>query len=193
MGALNYLMEHRQKFLLLDRDGVINEERSNYVLSWEQFKFKSDFVKHVGIIKKYFQKVVVITNQSCVGRGLISREKLDGIHRKMLHKIAKADGHVDSVYYSVGRDMSDPERKPNLGLLEKLKVDYPTFDPSHAIMIGNRGSDMLFAKLGNITGIHYTDNGSEDELPIGLAPWKMANWGQFDGLIREIIKNESDK
>ena len=183
-------MQDYQKFLLLDRDGVINEERSNYVLSWKQFKFKSDFIEHVGSIKRYFQHVVVITNQSCVGRGLIAQAELDDIHHKMLYEIANANGHIDSVYYSIGRDLSDPERKPNIGLLSKLKADYPTFDPNHAIMIGNRETDMQFAKIGNITGIHYTNDGSEDELPVGLARWQMANWGQFDGLMREIMKVE---
>ena len=183
-------MQYRQKFLLLDRDGVINEERQNYVLSWDQFKFNIDFIENVGIIKKYFQKVVVITNQSCVGRGLITQAMLDEIHSKMLYKIEKANGHVDAVYYSVGFDMSDPERKPNVGLLEKLKVDYPTFDPKHAIMIGNRDTDMLFAKSSNITGIHYTNNGSENQLPVELAPWKMHNWAQFDKLMREIMQND---
>lgn len=176
----------RQTFLLLDRDGVINIERRDYVLSWEQFEFKSDFIENVRILNKLFERIVVLTNQSCVGRGLITKSTLDDIHNKMLFKIAEAKGRIDKVYYSVGFDMTDCERKPNIGLLEKLKADYPEFDPRHAIMVGNRDTDMQFAKNANILGIHYTNNETEEVLPKNLASWQILNWGEFEHLIQKI-------
>ena len=73
-----------KRFLLLDRDGVINEERENYVLDQSEFVFKDDFVANARLVGQYFDTVIVVTNQSCVGRGLISKEKLNAIHNEMI-------------------------------------------------------------------------------------------------------------
>ena len=75
-------MSVSQNFLLLDRDGVINEERKNYVLNWDQFIFKTDFIENVRVLSDYFQKILVVTNQSCVGKGLITKIELENIHKK---------------------------------------------------------------------------------------------------------------
>ena len=77
------IAKRNQAFLLLDRDGVINEERSNYVLNWEQFVFKKDFLENVYLCSEFFDKIFIVTNQSCVGRGLLSVAKLNFIHKKL--------------------------------------------------------------------------------------------------------------
>lgn len=184
----NLIMESPQKFLLLDRDGVINFERDNYVLNWGQFEFKSDFLKYAWILKRHFYKIVVVTNQSCVGRGLLTHAKLGDIHARMLNEIAAANGQVDKVYYSTGIDMSDLERKPNIGLLDRLTVDYPEFDPRYAVMVGNRATDMQFAKSSEITGVHYTNNGTEYALPSELTTWSIRNWSEFETLMSKILQ-----
>ena len=108
----------------------------------------------------------------------------------MIRDIEMVGGRIDKVYYSTGGDLSDPKRKPNLGLLDCIKVDYSSFNPAHACLVGNRDTDMQFAKDACITGIHYTDNGQEETLPFNLAQWRIHNWGEFGNTMHKIISKK---
>lgn len=179
-------IETNARFLLLDRDGVINEERPSYVLDWSEFVFKRDFLDNVSVCSKNFDKILVVTNQSCVGRGLLSREKLDNIHKKMIEAVQDAGAQIDKVYYSSGFNESDPERKPGTGMIDLIQADYPEFRSHNAYMVGNRVTDMEFAKKGLITSIHYTNNNAEDELGFDLVDWRLDNWSCFEELISKL-------
>ena len=180
------IAKRNQAFLLLDRDGVINEERSNYVLNWEQFVFKKDFLENVYLCSEFFDKIFIVTNQSCVGRGLLSVAKLNFIHKKMIEAIGEAGAIIDKVYFSTGIDNSDPRRKPGTAMIDEIQFDYPSFNAKNTVMLGNRHSDMEFAKKSMITSIHYTNNNTEIEVSSSLADWRLRNWNEFYKLIPEL-------
>src|SRR5688500_5693601 len=76
--------------VFLDRDGVINEYRSEYVRTWEELRFLPGAMEAIARLTRAGIPVVVVTNQSGIGRGVIAREVVDEIHRRMGEEIAIA-------------------------------------------------------------------------------------------------------
>jgi len=133
--------------LFLDRDGVINHEKNqDYIRTWEEFKFYDGAIEAIQIFSTIFNRVIVITNQRGVGKGLTTIQDLQTIHANMKGEIEKGKGKIDGIYYCPDLDESSPNRKPNIGMGMMAKKDFPDIDFSKSIMIGNSMSDMEFGK-----------------------------------------------
>jgi len=146
--------------LFLDRDGVINYKIENdYVKNWSQFKFLPDALIAIKGLSKIFDKIIIVTNQRGIGRGLMTEEDLWEIHRAMLIGISKAGGKIDKIYYCPC-DIDDNSRcrKPNIGMALKSKKDFPEIDFSKSIMIGDSLSDMEFGKKSGMLTINISKN-----------------------------------
>ena len=84
--------------LFLDRDGVINERNfGGYITKYEDIIFRPGSLESIAILRSYFKRIIVVTNQQCVAKGLISESELDMIHEKMCNDIKKAGGYIDEV------------------------------------------------------------------------------------------------
>ena len=106
--------------VFLDRDGVINEDREDYVKSWEDFKFIKGVRKALKEIRQAGVPVVVITNQSAIGRGLISEDELSIIHNRMEKAVQQSGGRITKIYYCPHHPEDHCKcRKPRIGLLKK--------------------------------------------------------------------------
>ncbi|MFI3297010.1 MAG: HAD family hydrolase [bacterium] len=139
--------------LFLDRDGIINVWRPNdYVKSWDEFEFTPEILAALKIWSKHFKHIIVITNQRGVGRGIMSEQDLIDIHEKMAAEIEKAGGRIDKIYYCTATSNDDANRKPNIGMGLKAKNDYPDIDFDRSLMIGDSGSDMIFASNLGVDG-----------------------------------------
>lgn len=78
------------KVLFLDRDGVINiENEGSYILNLADFKFYEGVLGSLAELKNHFDKIIVVTNQRCVGKGLLSISELQVIHDFMMERIEK--------------------------------------------------------------------------------------------------------
>lgn len=84
--------------VLLDRDGVINEHRPDYVRSWDQFRFLPRSLEALAAMSRAGLRLAVVTNQSAVGRGLVPPATLHDIHRRMLERCARAGARIDGVF-----------------------------------------------------------------------------------------------
>lgn len=84
--------------VFVDRDGVINRNLPGGVLSWEDFEFLPGALEGLAHLSREGYRVVVVTNQANVGRGLVTRARLDEIHRRMQDEIIRAGGRVTAVY-----------------------------------------------------------------------------------------------
>jgi histidinol-phosphate phosphatase family protein len=138
--------------LFLDRDGVINHDKDNdYIRNWEEFRFYDTTLEAMAILAPLFQKIVIVTNQKGVGKGLMTSDDLQRIHHNMLQSVQQAGGKIDRIYYCP--DLSDDSinRKPNPGMAFQAKADFPEIDFSKSIIVGNRISDMGF---GRNAGMH---------------------------------------
>lgn len=132
------------KYLLLDRDGIINKVKANgYITKWNEFVFVDSFIRNIQELSKTFQYIFVVTNQKGVSKGLLTEEELKNIHTHMINEIKLNGGEITNVYVSLGDDYN---RKPNIGMAKQIMADYPEVDFNRAIMVGDSMADMLFAK-----------------------------------------------
>jgi D-glycero-D-manno-heptose 1,7-bisphosphate phosphatase len=105
------------KLVLLDRDGVINEDRPDSVKSIEEFHLLPNVAKAIRLLNQAAIPVVVATNQAVVGRGELSAEGLEDIHDYMKDLLKKEGAFLDHIFTCTSADPQDPRRKPNPGLL----------------------------------------------------------------------------
>jgi len=140
--------------LFLDRDGVINYEKKNeYVLHWEEFIFMPGVKEALKILNPLFGVIVIITNQKCIGKGILTTEELSIIHQTMLNEIKLAGGRIDEIYFCPDLEDSSPNRKPNHGMALQAKHDFPQINFSKTLMIGNKLSDMQFARNAGVASV----------------------------------------
>lgn len=154
----------KQWTLFLDRDGVINVENvGDYITRWEDFRFYEGVLKALKIFATAFGRIVMVTNQRGVSKGLMTEQDLKDIHLNMLGGVEANGGRIDKIYYCI--DMDGPNRKPNPGMGWKAKSDFPDIDFSKAVMIGNTMGDMQFGKNIGAYTIFISTNRIPPELP----------------------------
>ena len=147
--------------LFLDRDGVINYRHvGDYVKNPEDFKFIKGVPEAIKIFSELFGRILIITNQQGIGKGLMTENQLTEIHRHMLDEIEKSGGKIQKVYHapSLIKDKSF-RRKPQIGMGLHAKKDFPEIAFKKSLMAGDSKSDMEFGKrLGMKTVLIGTDN-----------------------------------
>lgn len=176
--------------LFLDRDGVINEESpGGYVLRWEDFRFSEGALESIRDLSRCFGRIIVVSNQKCIGKGLLTERELDQIHTRMLRVINSQGGRIDRVYYCPDQQDASPCRKPNTGMGLQASKDFPEIVFSRSVLIGNNLSDMEFGRrLGMVTCFITTTQPSvelphpwidqlSDSLPSAARLWTGANPG----------------
>lgn len=144
--------------LFLDRDGVINKEiEGSYVLNSHNFIFYDGVLEAITKFTKLFNKIIIVTNQKCIGKGLITHHGLATIHNNMLNQITSAGGKIDAIFYSPYLDDTHPCRKPNCGMAYEAKMKFPNeINFNKSIMVGNNLSDMKFGKAVGMKTIFLT-------------------------------------
>jgi len=171
--------------LFLDRDGVINQRIMNgYISCPEEFQFIEGVPEAIHILQKYFQKIVVVTNQQCISKKIVSKRNLQEIHRYMQGKLLDANTYVDAIYYAPEL-ASDPDntRKPKPFMALEAQRDFPEIDFKRSVMVGDTDSDIQFGEnLGMKTVLVRTEENTNHK----------ANW-EFDSLYdfaKELEKND---
>ncbi|MFM7839882.1 MAG: D-glycero-alpha-D-manno-heptose-1,7-bisphosphate 7-phosphatase [Chitinophagaceae bacterium] len=150
--------------LFLDRDGVINQDNINgYILTWKEFQFNPGVLEAMPLLSRLFQRIVVITNQRGVGKGLMTLTALQHIHTQMTEEIVRRGGRIDQVYFCTALENEHPDRKPNPGMALQAKHDFPEIDFSKTIMVGNTRSDMEFGRTIGAYTVYIHNR--EDKIP----------------------------
>jgi D-glycero-D-manno-heptose 1,7-bisphosphate phosphatase len=130
------------KAIFLDRDGVIIENRSNYVRSWADVAFISGALEALERLAATPYKVVVVTNQSAVGRGIITLAEAQAINKKLLEVIDDAGGRIDGLYLCPhAPEVGCQCRKPLPGLLLNAAGDLD-IDLKKSLMVGDALTDV---------------------------------------------------
>ena len=144
--------------LLLDRDGVINVLRPNdYVKNIAEFVFCDGALEALRRLNPCFRRIVIVTNQRGVGRGLMTEADLAEIHDWMLARIREAGGRIDRIYVCTAVDPADPRRKPNPGMAREVRADFPDIDFARSILVGDSASDLEFARRAGIPAVCLRD------------------------------------
>lgn len=149
--------------LFLDRDGVINRRLpGDYVKSLEKFVFQKGALEALRILAGLFPKIVVVTNQSGIGRGRMTTAQLLDIHAFMKKRVLAEGGRIDRVYHCPHRpDEGCGCRKPGIGMAREAKKDFPEIEFGQSWMVGDSASDIeMGQKLGMKTV--WIDGKTED-------------------------------
>ena len=136
-------MNNKNKSVFLDRDGVINKNRNDYVKKTDELEFLPNIEKPIKKLNDAGFLVIIITNQSAINRGLMSISDFHEINKKIKHHLKIYDAHYDDLYFCPHTPTENCFcRKPNPGLLLQAIKDH-NIDPTQSWMIGDRDSDMV--------------------------------------------------
>lgn len=131
----------KKSAIMLDRDGVINYERKDYVKSLQEFKFIDNAIEAIKLLSTSGNPIVVITNQSAIGRGLLSKAELERIHEYMIREIEKGGGKIDALYYCPHMPNEGCDcRKPKTRLFKNAESDL-NLDLSKSWYVGDKPED----------------------------------------------------
>src|SRR4029077_5674099 len=128
--------------ILLDRDGVLNLDRPDSVKSPEELVLLPGAAAAVARLNQAGRLVVVCTNQSVVGRGIIDEAKLAHIHDKLRAELVRAGARLDAVFHCPDHPQRPgPRRKPAPGMLREAMNRFRVA-PSQTVMIGDALIDL---------------------------------------------------
>lgn len=152
--------------LFLDRDGVINHDNpGGYITTADEFRFTAGSPQLFKKLTDIFSRIVVVTNQRGVGRGIIQYDDLMAMNRKMLQGIKEAGGVIEKIYFCTDIDNRSFGRKPNPGMAVQAIKDFPDIDVNKSIIIGNSLSDMKFGRYAGMYTIFVTTTNKAVSLP----------------------------
>lgn len=178
------------KIIVLDRDGVVNEDSPLYIKSPNEWHAIAGSLEAMAKLNHAGFKVVVATNQSGVARGLFTAQELKNIHQKMNDDLVAVGGHLDGIFVCPhGPQDNCLCRKPQPGLLleiaERFKVQ-----PEEMLVVGDSMRDILAARTAGCQIVLVKTGNGEKTLamvgPENLADVKIfANLSEFvDNLLR---------
>ncbi len=152
--------------LFLDRDGVINKRiYGGYVQHWERFEFLPGVPESLAVFSRIFGRIIVVTNQQGIAKGIMNEKQLLSVHRKMFAEVEKAGGKIDAVFHCP--DMASKPancRKPSAFMALKAKERFPEIDFNKSIMVGDAESDMAFGKNVGMFTVFLGDEPASPEI-----------------------------
>lgn len=136
--------------IFLDRDGVVIENRAEYVRTWQDVAFIPGALEALARLSKTGFAIILVTNQSAVGRGVISAAMAEEIQREIEAKIHAAGGRVDATMMCPHAPWENcPCRKPRPGLIlqaaEKLGLDL-----KQSYMVGDALTDVQAGRSAGV-------------------------------------------
>lgn len=155
------------KAAFLDRDGVINQKapEGEYVTRWEDFHFLPGVTQGINQLNRAGYHVIVITNQRCVAKGLLSEIELRDLHRRMSEHLARAGASVEAIYYCP-HEVEPPCscRKPAPGMLLEAARSHD-LDLSFSWMIGDSDIDIQAGKSAGCRTARVSAGEAEGQEP----------------------------
>jgi D-glycero-D-manno-heptose 1,7-bisphosphate phosphatase len=165
--------------LFLDRDGVINVDKS-YIFRREDFEWvegAQDVIRRFNAMDWW---VFVVTNQSGIARGYYTEEQMQALHDWMTAELAAANIHIDRIYHcpfheegTIPRYTKDSyDRKPKPGMLIRAMTDFPVIK-ERSFLIGDKQADLEAAQAAGIRGFLFTGGNLS-----AFADWVLADMGE---------------
>jgi D-glycero-D-manno-heptose 1,7-bisphosphate phosphatase len=138
-------MDMMKQVVFLDRDGVINRDSPDYIKGWDEFEFLAGSLSAMATLARAGLPVIVITNQSAIFRGLITRGNLADMHGRMAAAVRAAGGDILDIFYCPhGPDENCRCRKPAPGMLLDAAAEHDIDLPA-SVMVGDSAKDILCA------------------------------------------------
>jgi D-glycero-D-manno-heptose 1,7-bisphosphate phosphatase len=156
--------------VFLDRDGTISEE-VGYLNHVSRFRILPRVAESIRRLNEAALPVIVVTNQSGVGRGYFPESLVHSVHELMTQQLADARAHLDAIYYCPHASVDGCDcRKPKTGMLELAAREH-AIDLRRSIVVGDRYVDIeLACRAGARSVLVRTGYGEGEHL------WNAANW-----------------
>ncbi len=128
--------------IFIDRDGVINQDSPAYIKDPSEFHFIPKSCEAIALLTRHGFDVILITNQSVIGRKMVTQKVLDAIFDKLKTGVAKAGGHITDIFFCPhAPDAGCDCRKPLPGLIIQAIRTY-NIDPAQSLMVGDSVKDI---------------------------------------------------
>jgi D-glycero-D-manno-heptose 1,7-bisphosphate phosphatase len=166
-----------KKAAFLDRDGVINRKapEGQYVTRWEDMEFLRGSFEAIRLLNAAGFLVVVITNQRCVAKGLITPQELESLHARMLREFQAAGATIDAVYYCP-HDYQPPCdcRKPQPGMLLDAARDH-NIQLNASWMIGDSDHDVQAGRTAGCNTALVVPDGQSNQARADIVATSLLN------------------
>lgn len=139
--------EFRTKCVIgLDRDGVINRDLGTYCFRPEDFDPIPGSIDAIATLRRKGYKIVVITDQGGIEKGLYTENDVEDVHNKMFQLLGEAGcSSIDAVYYSASSRKDDPFAKPNVGMFKRCEREIPDIKFNQGYYVGDKMKDLKAA------------------------------------------------
>ncbi len=123
-----------------------------YVRKWEEFQFMPKAQEALVILNKIFKRIIIVTNQQGIGKGIMSEQELSFLHEKMIQVIVNLNIKIDRIYHCPHlASVNCLCRKPAPGMLEQAIRDFPDIRRERSYLIGDSDTDI---QAGESVGLH---------------------------------------
>ena len=148
--------------LFLDRDGVLNEDHG-YVHAWKDFGWVPGAVEAVAAFNRAGWLVLVVTNQSGIGRGYYTEADMHALHGRMCEDLTAHGARIDAFYHcpqhpdaalEAYRHPDPPDRKPNPGMILRALAEWPV-DRERSVLVGDKPHDVEAAARAGVRGLLF--------------------------------------
>ncbi len=173
--------------LFLDRDGVINHKLpGDYVRNSSEFRFLPSVKESIALLNQFFGRIIIITNQQGIGKGIMNALELEKLHEFMTNEINQSGGKIHAIYHCPDKaDSGSPNRKPETGMAYQAQKDFPEIDFTKTIMVGDSISDMEFGKKLNLTTVFITKENIPESNNKSLIDYVFTSLKEFSDFIYE--------
>jgi D-glycero-D-manno-heptose 1,7-bisphosphate phosphatase len=156
--------------VFLDRDGTISEDVGylNDVSQFRMFPFAAGAIRRLNDANL---PVIVVTNQSGVGRGFFAESMVQTVHREMVQQLAAAGAHLTAIYYCPHTSEDECEcRKPKPGMIRQAASEHGV-DLARSFVVGDRYGDVELAQANGGQGVLVRTGYGDEDLRVNGAGW----------------------
>lgn len=175
------------KFIILDRDGVINYDSADYVKSEQEWTAIPGSLRAIGRLYRSGYHVAVITNQSGLARGKLNVENLNAIHRKMNAHLSQYGGVIEALFYCPhGPDDNCECRKPKPGMFLELsrRIGMPL---AGVMAVGDKLSDIEAARAAGAIPVLVRTGYGRELVESGSVPKDVAVYDNLAALVDTLL------
>lgn len=173
--------------IILDRDGVINEDSDDYIKSPDEWVAIPGSLEAIARLTQHGYQVVIVTNQSGIGRKLFTIETLNAIHTKMNTHLAQYGGIIDAIFFCPHLPKDECNcRKPKPGLYnevsERLRMSL-----NKVYCVGDKMTDVKAAQSAGAKPVLVRTGKGQNEIDEGLVPKGIPIYADLASFVNEMV------
>ncbi|MEQ8288873.1 MAG: D-glycero-beta-D-manno-heptose 1,7-bisphosphate 7-phosphatase [Gammaproteobacteria bacterium] len=175
--------------IILDRDGVINEDSDDFIKSPDEWRAIPGSLEAIARLTRHNYQVVVVTNQSGIGRRKLTIDALNAIHLKMHSHLTQYGGTIDAVFFCPHTPRDECNcRKPKPGLYNQVS-DRLRVSLSKVYCVGDKMTDIQAIKSAGGKPILVKTGAGQKEIDDGKVPPGIPIYNNLAAFVDELISN----